>query len=305
MKNAIKKHTKGEPRPLVRELTVRGVPKTLAIAAPSKDGLPMPGVVLTKTGMTLPEELTEDEWQSIGTKLALCDGSIKWWLGDWLAHAERKWGKYDDAIRKLRLPWSKGSLQNMASVSRKVESSRRRENLPYAFHTEIAGLSGEKQSHWLDEAEKHKLSRAALRKSIIAGHVVHNTKHVQIETEGVFKARDIDDDAGLAIRCWLDKLPSFHGCDDLELLSKWHAALSPLGDVLAAIDARVKELAGKSTQPKRLKQGNTTKVHPNAADGVAAPVTVTDPIKGEGVGGRAAGDESHQAPPTATRDLSK
>lgn len=103
------------------------------------NSLAIPGV-LSATGLVLPEDLPYTEWERIGGTLKRMEKSVQWWIGDWLRFGERKYGQmYSQALDGTN--FSYGSLANMKYVAEHVESSRRRENVPFSHHQEVASLS--------------------------------------------------------------------------------------------------------------------------------------------------------------------
>jgi hypothetical protein len=52
---------------------------------------------------------------------------------------------------------------NAASVAKKVEFSRRRENVPFFIYQEVAPLEPEEQEKWIEIAVAEKLTCAELR----------------------------------------------------------------------------------------------------------------------------------------------
>ena len=69
-----------------------------------------------------------------------------WWWGDWLRFGERKYGEmYSQAIDHSKLDYQ--TLANSTYVSGAVEFSRRRENLSWSHHKEIASLEPEDQDY--------------------------------------------------------------------------------------------------------------------------------------------------------------
>lgn len=117
---------------------------------------------LTPTGIDIPADITPDEWTKLGLLFYRVKNSLKWWMGDWINKHRTEWGEMFVEARKLtRLSY--GTLRNIASVAKAIKLSRRRDNLSWSHHVEVAGLSTELQDHWLDRAIKEKLSVHKLR----------------------------------------------------------------------------------------------------------------------------------------------
>lgn len=124
-------------------------------------------VRVTPTGlaMAVARDLSIGEWSEIGRHLGVAANSASWLVGDWMALGERTYGStYSEGQAITGL--ASGTLANLASVCRAVESSRRRENLSFGHHATVAGLAPWAQDQWLTLAEREGLSVMALRARI-------------------------------------------------------------------------------------------------------------------------------------------
>lgn len=130
-----------------------------------------PKFTITPTGLQFHQNLSFDEWNDLGQKLAPIGKSIGFILGDWINYGETAYGeKYEEALAKTGLAYQ--TLMNFAYVARKVEISLRKENLDWYQHATVAKLkTDEEKRHWLDMAEQHDLSVRRLRKSINFGRL--------------------------------------------------------------------------------------------------------------------------------------
>jgi hypothetical protein len=96
---------------------------------------------LSKTGWTLPTNLTESEWKEAGAALAKVEGAMNWWLGDWWAFGEHGYGDRKALVEKE--DWEGPDFKtcaNASSVCKTFTTSRRRELVPFGHHAEVAGL---------------------------------------------------------------------------------------------------------------------------------------------------------------------
>jgi hypothetical protein len=85
-----------------------------------------------------------------------------WWVGDWLQYGAARWGeKYSEAARITG--YDVKTLRNIAYVAKRFDSSRRRDNLTWTHHAEVAALAPEQQDEWLDRALALRLSPGDLR----------------------------------------------------------------------------------------------------------------------------------------------
>lgn len=76
----------------------------------------------------------------MGDKLKFASKAIMWWLGDWCRYGERRWGEmYSQALEATDYAYQ--TCRDAAWLATAVPLSRRRDNLPFTHHKEVAGLS--------------------------------------------------------------------------------------------------------------------------------------------------------------------
>jgi hypothetical protein len=115
----------------------------------------------------LPENLPQAKWFPIGQELARLQTASQWWLGDWWAFGEHRYGE-----RKAKVGadnWHGPSFQtcmNAASVCRAFPTSRRREVLSFSHHAAVLGFPPEKADELLDWCETEKASLGKLQAEI-------------------------------------------------------------------------------------------------------------------------------------------
>lgn len=112
--------------------------------------LALPGT-LTETSLELPEGMGIEDWIQVGDTLKRMSKSIQWWAGDWLAYGEDHYG--ESAFQALER--ADKTLANWATVCRKVERSRRRDDLPFSQHAEVTSLPPEEQTEVLGMAAEN------------------------------------------------------------------------------------------------------------------------------------------------------
>jgi hypothetical protein len=137
-----------------------------------------PKFTINPTGIQFHDELSFDEWEALGKKLAPLGKSIGFIIGDWINYGEARYGeKYERALERTGMTYT--TLANFSYVARKVEISLRNEKLDFTQHYVVAKLkTDDEKRHWLKMAEKHKLSIRRLRKSINFGRLA-TEKEVQ------------------------------------------------------------------------------------------------------------------------------
>lgn len=128
----------------------------------------IPNGHVTKTSLELDESISFKEYIQIGSFLNRIGASVLFWFGDWYNFSKAK-----QIFRNEKSFWdeafeiySERTIENAAYVCRRIEPSRRRENVSYSNHQVVAPLSPEDQDKWLREAEKHKYSVMEFRKKI-------------------------------------------------------------------------------------------------------------------------------------------
>jgi len=125
---------------------------------------------LSRTSMKFDPLMPLDTWKTIGTKLGTHANATCWWLGDWLAFGQTKYGRrYKEGVAVTGLKYQ--TLRNYAMVARCFDVSRRRDNLSFQHHAEVIGLPPEAQDCWLDLAAEHRWSKAELRRRLRADAV--------------------------------------------------------------------------------------------------------------------------------------
>jgi hypothetical protein len=123
-----------------------------------------PAALPSKTRLSLAEGIPFNEWREIGEQLERVSDSSLWWVADWAAYGDRWYRKdYGPALEQI---WARKSLQNLASVARQVEPSRRREGLTFTHHACVASLTPAEQDDWLDDAERQGWSMRELREEL-------------------------------------------------------------------------------------------------------------------------------------------
>ena len=122
------------------------------------------GALATKTSLKLSEQTTIEQWAETGNMLYQAGQKMSWWLADWAAFGERKYGQLKEFCELNGINYS--TISNAATAAKSVESSRRRELLSFSHHVEVSALKPKDQSRFLKMAEAEKLSVSELRKRI-------------------------------------------------------------------------------------------------------------------------------------------
>lgn len=124
-----------------------------------------------KNELILDDDLTRDEWRDVGLRLKEVTGRVQFWIGDWARFGDKKGftGKYTDPKVYDELEEITGlkrkTLQNYKQIA-EATSSRRREDLDFSHHAEVASLLPAEQTKFLRIAAEQDLSVKDLRKKI-------------------------------------------------------------------------------------------------------------------------------------------
>lgn len=118
--------------------------------------------------LELPEGTSFDEWVAIGRRLCLGRQALNWQIGDWWAFGDHRYGERARTAAEGLFGREFQTLMNLASVSRRFETSRRRETLSFTHHAEVVALPPSTADELLDKAEREHLSVGLVRREVRA-----------------------------------------------------------------------------------------------------------------------------------------
>nr|WP_198151202.1 LmbU family transcriptional regulator [Kibdelosporangium sp. MJ126-NF4]CTQ98554.1 conserved hypothetical protein present in several antibiotic biosynthetic clusters [Kibdelosporangium sp. MJ126-NF4] len=131
-------------------------------------------LMVTRVGLRFPLAVDYEDWELAGTKLAAFADASAWCLGDWVVFGQHRYtDRYRRAVAAAGLDYQ--TLRNYAWVARRFELSRRRPELSFQHHAEVAALPEHEQNYWLSQAVRNGWSRNQLR------------QHVRGQRDGVVK----------------------------------------------------------------------------------------------------------------------
>lgn len=143
----------------------KGVTDAPASAATGLQKLVPAGVILDMSGLRFNDVVPIGAWEEIGALLKRIEGGVMWWLGDWLNYGEREYGeKYAQAMDAS--DYSYQTLNGARWVAENVEFTRRRKELSWSHHREVASLEPKEQDKWLQKAIDNGWTRKELRDAI-------------------------------------------------------------------------------------------------------------------------------------------
>lgn len=148
-------------------------------------------VELGDNHLTFRPDTPFEVWEAVFKRLKNAERAVQWWIGDALRFGEGRYGEmYSQALEET--DYSYQSLRNASYVAGAVELSRRRDNLSFSHHAEIASLSPEKQDYWLDKAEPEEGSKKpSMSRNELREHVRDKKRQSQGDNAPPLTTRDL------------------------------------------------------------------------------------------------------------------
>lgn len=124
------------------------------------------GIEVSPVGLDIQCALSFEDWLHLGEMLKVAEGSMQFWLGDYLNYGEKNYGeKYAQAVDARQAE----TWKHYAWVAASVQKCTRVHDLSWAHHREVAKLDTKKQVEWLERAEKKGWSSRELKAAIRSG----------------------------------------------------------------------------------------------------------------------------------------
>lgn len=113
--------------------------------------LKLPEVEVTAVSLKVKPRTNIQQWFKIGDSLRNIEGALQWWVGDWLNDGEAAFGEmYAQAVDHVG--YAQKTLMNIQWVASRIPASRRRENVSWTKHAEVASLEPKEQEKILEKA---------------------------------------------------------------------------------------------------------------------------------------------------------
>jgi thiol-disulfide isomerase/thioredoxin len=186
-------------------------PPSLASRAALAELLEQQGVAsVSPVGVELPPGLPFERWLAIGKRIGELADPSTWWLADWAAYGERSYG---ERYRQASIVTGSGyqTLRNYAWVARRFDVARRRDDVSFAHHAEVAALDDRERDEWLARARSEGWSRNELRaqlKRALRRRAGGNAGQLRLaaDPERVERWRAAAAEEGLELADWLTAL---------------------------------------------------------------------------------------------------
>lgn len=108
---------------------------------------------LSKTAWTPKGDLSQRDWQEFGEALGKLKSSSQWWIGDWWAYGEHRYGDRKAIVESDDWEGARyETCKNYASVCRVFETSLRNDLLSFSHHSIVVSLPEDWRTKLLDWA---------------------------------------------------------------------------------------------------------------------------------------------------------
>lgn len=187
--------------------------------------------------LDVPKGQSFDDWVEMGRRLAETDRRLQWWIGDWWAAGTHRYGARAKAAAEGIFGREFQTLMNAASVCRSFEPSRRRDDVSWSHHVEVAALPAEEADALLNKVEAEDLSVRELRIQAMKRKVAL----------GIFRPRDRreddpeDDDYAAIARKW-NRASMGARVKILEAIEEWGAITIDRQDALFDNEGEPREI---------------------------------------------------------------
>lgn len=129
---------------------------------------------LHESGLDPIGQPTFEQWLACGDFINKSQEAIHFWIGDWLNYGERTWGeRYKDALERTKYDYQ--TLRNDKWIASRIPPERRKKELSFSHHQEVADLPSEEQEELLHKAADEDMNRSDFRKLVESRKGENNT----------------------------------------------------------------------------------------------------------------------------------
>jgi hypothetical protein len=122
------------------------------------------GFTLSGNGLYSIGDPSFKQWEQAGEFIKRSHEAVQFWRGDWLNFGEEHFDQWTQHFDESEL--SAETLRKEKWVAKRIPLERRRPQLSWSHHEEVADLEAEEQNEMLDLAEKHSLSVHKFRTAV-------------------------------------------------------------------------------------------------------------------------------------------
>lgn len=106
---------------------------------------------LSRVGLRLPIDITRDQYEALGYALGEAHRAVQFAVGDYILEGEKLFGQ--DAYQlQESLGISEEQRRQWVRVAERIPLERRRPELTWAHHREVAAQEPDDQDAWLEQA---------------------------------------------------------------------------------------------------------------------------------------------------------
>ena len=121
---------------------------------------------LTLMGLRLKQQIPYDQYEALLYMLGKTQRGLPWVIGDALNYGEKAYGDDTYLQASTITGLHPATLTTYASICHHIPFSRRRHNIPFTTHAEVAYMTPSEQEHWLKLTAKHGWTRSQLREAL-------------------------------------------------------------------------------------------------------------------------------------------
>lgn len=125
------------------------------------------GGAVTTTSLDLEDpNISWEAWIGMGEMFRRLRAATRWWIGDWYIFGGVRFGENRASAAEGITGLDPHTLATVVRTCMYVPKSRRRLELPFSHHTEVARLMPEEQDRFLNMAIEHRFTRNQLRQAV-------------------------------------------------------------------------------------------------------------------------------------------
>lgn len=106
---------------------------------------------LTRVGLRLPVDTSQDEYEALGFALGEMHRAVQFAVGDYILDGEKLFGQAAYQLQES-LGISEEQRRQYTRVAERIPFERRRRELTWAHHREVAAMGPAEQDAWLERA---------------------------------------------------------------------------------------------------------------------------------------------------------